>query len=180
MNSVGRLRRVGHDVDRVLAVGVVAPARAAAEHLAHEVVVAVAVLAVDAGVADRLLVGRHPAVDGLRDDPGEHAEQTQDDEGAGVGGRRVDRGEQRALLGEAHLDERHDALVDVELGHPLGGVGEVAQDRREPLLEEVAADVVAAVVDRALGLRAGAGEVDDELRAAVAGAGSARRLSWSG
>ena len=180
MNSVGRFRAVGHDVDGVLAVGVVAPARAAAEHLAHEVVVAVAVLAVDAGVADRLLVGRHPAVDGLGDDAGEHAEQPQDDEGAGVGRRRVDRREQGALLGEAHLDERHDALVDVELGHPLGGVGEVAQDRREPLLEEVAADVVAAVVDRALGLRAGAGEVDDQLRAAVAGAGAAGRRLGQG
>ena len=170
LGELGRqVARVGHDVDGVLAVGVVAPARAAAEHLAHEVVVAVAVLAVDAGVADRLLVGRHPAVDRLGDDAGEHAEQPQDDEGAGVGRRREDRREQRALLGEAHLDERHDALVDVELGHPLGGVGEVAQDRREPLLEEVAVDVVAAVVDRALGLRRRAGEVDDELRAAVAG-----------
>ncbi len=153
VNSVGRLRRVGDDVDGVLAVGVVATAGAAAEHLAHEVVVAVEVLAVDAGVADRLLVGRHLAVDRLGHDSGEHAEQAQDDERAGVGRAGVDRGEQRALLGEAHLDERHDALVDVELGHPLRGVGEVAQDRREPLLEEVAADVVAAVVDRALGLR---------------------------
>ena len=65
-------------------------------------------------------------------------------------------------LGEAHLDQRHDALVDVELGHPLGRVGEVAQDRRQPLLEEDAVAVVAAVVDRPLGLRAGAVEVEDQ------------------
>ena len=63
---------------------------------------------------------------------------------------------------EAHLDQRHDALVDVELGHPLRGLGEVAQDRRQPLLEEDAVGVVAAVVDRALRLRAGAVEVEDQ------------------
>ena len=149
LGELGRqVARVGHDVDGVLAVGVVAPAGAAAEHLAHEVVVAVAVLAVDPGVADRLLVGRHPAVDGLGDHAGQHPEQPQDDEGPRVGRRGEDRRQQRALVGEAHLDQRHDALVDVELGHPLGGVGEVAQDRGEPLLEEVAADVVTAVVDR--------------------------------
>ena len=65
-------------------------------------------------------------------------------------------------LGEPHLDQRHDALVDVELGHPLGGVGEVAQDRGEPLLEEHAVAVVTAVVDRALRLRSGAVEVQDQ------------------
>ena len=63
---------------------------------------------------------------------------------------------------EAHLDQLDDALVDVELGHPLGRVGEVAQDRREPLLEEVAVGVVAGVVDRPLRLRVGAREVDDQ------------------
>ena len=59
--------------------------------------------------------------------------------------------------------QRHDALVDVQLGHPLGGVGEVAQDRREPLRQEVAVGVVAGVVDRPLRLRGGAGEVEDQL-----------------
>ena len=52
--------------------------------------------------------------------------------------------------GNLQLDQRHDALVDVQLGHALGRVGEVAQDRREPLLEEHAVGVVAGVVDRAL------------------------------
>ena len=121
-------------MDGVLAVGVVPAARAAAEHLAHEVVVAVAVLPVDPGVADGLLVGGHLAVDRLGHHAGQHAEQAQDDERAGVGRRREDRRQQGALLGELHLDERHDALVDVELGHPLRGVGQVAQDGREPLL----------------------------------------------
>ncbi len=63
---------------------------------------------------------------------------------------------------EPHLDERDDALVDVELGHPLGGVGEVAQDRRQPLLEEDAVAGVADVVDRTLGLRRRAAEVEDQ------------------
>ena len=149
-------------MDGVLAVGVVPAARAAAEHLAHEVGLAVEVGAVDAGVADRLLVGGHPAAGGLGQHAGEDAEQPQDHERPGVGRRREDRGEQRALLREAHLDQRDDALVDVELGHPLRRLGQVAQDRRQPLLQEVAVGVVAAVVDRALRLRAGAGEVDDQ------------------
>ena len=77
---------------------------------------------------------------------------------------------------EPHLDQRHDALVDVELGHPLRGVGEVAQHRREPLLEEVAVGVVAAVVDRPLGLRGGAVEVEHQpLAAGVVGAGAGHR-----
>ena len=58
--------------------------------------------------------------------------------------------------GNAQLDQRHDALVDVELGHALGRVGEVAQDRRDPLLQEHAVGVVAGVVDRTFRLGAGA------------------------
>ena len=86
LGELGRqVARVGHHVDGVLAVGVVAAAGAAAEHLAHEVRRAVGVLAVHAGVADRLLVGGHPAVDGLGEHAGEHAEQPQDHERAGVG-----------------------------------------------------------------------------------------------
>ena len=175
-NSRRQVPGVGHDVDGVLAVGVVAAAGAAAEHLAHQVRRAVQVGAVDAGVADRLLVGRHPAVDRLGEHAGEHAEQPQDHERAGVGGRRELRREQRALGREPHLDQRHHALVDVELGHPLGGVGEVAQDRRQPLLQEVAVGVVAAVVDRALRLRRGAVEVEDQpLAAGVVGRGLGQR-----
>ena len=51
---------------------------------------------------------------------------------------------------------------------------------RQPLLEEVAADVVATVVDRALGLRCGAGEVDDQARTTVARAGSTGGLLGQG
>ena len=77
--------------------------------------------------------------------------------GAGKTGR-----EQRARWREPHLDEGYDALVDVELGHPLRGVGEVAQDRGQPLLEEDAVAGVADVVDRPLGLGRGAAEVEDQ------------------
>ena len=149
-------------MDGVLAVGVVATAGAAAQHLAHQVGPALEVVAVDAGVADGLLVGGHLAVDGLGHHAGQHSEQPQDHEGAGVGRGREDGSQQRPGRREAHLDERHDALVDVELGHPLRALGQVAQDRRQPLLEEDAVAVVAAVVDRALGLRAGAAEVEDQ------------------
>ncbi len=149
-------------MDGVLAVGVVAATGAAAEHLAHQVGPAVEIVAVHAGVADRLLVGGHPAVDGLGDHAGEDPEQPQDHERAGVGRRGEDRCEQGAGRREAHLDQRHDALVDVELGHPLRVLGEVAQDRREPLLQEDAVAVVAAVVDRALRLRRRAAEVEDQ------------------
>ena len=69
---LGELRRlvprVGHDVDRVVAVGVVPPARAAADHLAREEGPTVRVGAVEPGIADRLLVGRHAPAGRLRDD----------------------------------------------------------------------------------------------------------------
>jgi hypothetical protein len=75
-------------VDRVGAVGVVAPARAAAEHLAHEIELPVAIDSMEAGVADRLLIGGHPSTDGLGDDAGQDAELAQDDERPRVGRRR--------------------------------------------------------------------------------------------
>ena len=50
-------------MDGVRPVGVEAPARAAAEHLAQQVPAALRVVAVHAPVADRLLVGRHPPAD---------------------------------------------------------------------------------------------------------------------
>ena len=61
---------------------------------------------------------------------GEDAEQPQDHEGAGVRGRREDRREQRPRRREAHLDQLHHALIDVELGHPLRRVGEVSAPYR--------------------------------------------------
>ncbi len=168
--ALGELGRqvpgIGDHVDRVLAVGVVPAAGAATEDLTHEVGVPLEVLAVDAGVADRLLVGRHVPVDGLGDHTCQNAEQTQDHEGARVRGGREDRSDQGALLGELHLDQRHHALVDVQFRHALGGVREIAQNRRQPLDEEVPVRVVAAVVDRPLRLRTGAGEVEDEPLAA--------------
>ena len=74
-------------MDRVLAVGVVAPSGPTTEHLAHQIGLAVEVVPVDARVADRLLVGRHPAVDRLGHDARKHAEQPEDDEGTSVGRR---------------------------------------------------------------------------------------------
>jgi hypothetical protein len=158
---------VGDDVDGVGAVGVVASARPAAEHLAHEIELSVAVDAVKPGVADRLLVRGHAATDGLGEDAGEDAELAQDDERPRVGRRREHRGEQGPGRREPELDQGHDALVDVELGHALGRVGEVSQDGRQPLLEEHAVGVVAGVIDRPLRLRAGAGEVDDQAIVAL-------------
>ena len=70
----GLVARVGDDVDGVVAVGVVAPAGAAAEHLAREERLAIGVVAVEAGVADGFLVGGHAPVDRLGDDAGEEAE----------------------------------------------------------------------------------------------------------
>ena len=82
----------------------------------------------------------------------------------GVGGGREDRGQQGAGARELHVDQRDHALVDIQLGHALWSVREVAEDRRDPLLEEDAVGVVAGVVDRAFGLGAGARKVDQQLR----------------
>ena len=149
-------------MDRVLAVRVETAPGTTTEHLAHQVRPPLEIVTVDAGVSDRLLVGGHPAVHRLGDHAGEHTEQPQDHEGAGVGRSREHRSEQRAWRRKPHLDERHDALVDVQLGHPLRRLGEVAQDRRQPLLQEHPVAVVAAVVDRALRLRRRATEVEDQ------------------
>ena len=99
--------------------------------------------------------------------PARTPSKPQDDERAGVGRGREDRRQERARRWEPELDQRHDALVDVQFRHPLGRVGEVAQDRREPLLEEHAVGIVAGVVDRALGLGARAREVQDEAAAGL-------------
>ena len=57
-----------------------------------------------------------------------------------------------------------------------GRLGEVAQDRRQPLLEEDAVAVVAAVVDRPLRLRPGAVEVEHQpLAVRVVGRGPGQR-----
>ena len=97
---------------------------------------------------------------------GEDAEETEYHERACIRRRREHRREQRAWRREAHLDQIDDALVDVQLSGPLRGIGEVAEDRREPLGQEVAVGEVGAVVDRALRLRPGPGEVEDQLRPA--------------
>lgn len=86
LGELGRLiARIRHDVDGVIAVGMVAPARAAAEHLARQKGSAGMVLAEGAGVADRLLIGRHRPVRRLSDDACEQAEATQQHEGACIG-----------------------------------------------------------------------------------------------
>ena len=166
LGELGRqVPRVRDDMDGVLAVGVVAAAGTAAEHLAHQVRLTCGIGAVDAGVPDRLLVGRHPPADRLGQHAGQHAEQPQDHERAGVRGGGEDRREQRPGWRKPHLDQIDHALVDVQLGHPFRRVSEVSQDRRQPFGEEVAVGVVAAVIDRPLGLRARAMEVQDQLRA---------------
>ena len=149
-------------MDRVGAVSIPASARAPAEHLAHQVELTLVVEAVEARVADRLLIGWNAAVHGLRDRAGQDAEQSQDDERARVGRCGEDGRQQRARRREAQLDQWHHALVDVELRHPLGRVGQISQDGRQPLLEEDAVGVVPRVVDRPLGLRARSREIDHQ------------------
>ncbi len=117
----------------------------------------------DAPVADRLLVRRHPAAHRLGEAAGEDAEQPEDQEGARVGRRREDRRDEGSLGREDHLDHLADPLVDVQLGGPLGRVGEVAEDAGDPLPEEESVGVVAGVVDRAQRLGTGAGQVADDL-----------------
>ena len=149
-------------MDGVRPVGVEAAAGPAPQNLAQQVPAPVLVDAVDAPVADRLLVGRHPAADGLGQAAGEHSQQPQDQEGAGVGGRRELRSHQRAFGREAQLQQVADAFVDVQLGRPLGRGGEVAQDASHPLAEEEAVRVVARVVDRPARLGTGPGQVADD------------------
>ena len=107
-------------MDGVGPVGPGSSARAAAEHLAHEVRLALGIEAVKAGVADGLLVGGHVAAGRLGQHARQNAEQSQDDEGAGVHWRRKNRRQQRAWRRKAQLDERHDAFVHVKLRHALG------------------------------------------------------------
>ena len=121
--------------------------------------------AVESGVADGLLVRRHAAVHGLRDDAGEQPEAAQQHEGTRVGGGRPFRRDQRALGREHHVEDLADAFVDVDLGRALRRVGEVAQDRRDPFDQERAAGIVGRPVDRAGGLRIGAGEVEGDALA---------------
>jgi hypothetical protein len=131
---------------------------------------------VEAGVSNRLLVGRDLAAGGFRQDAREDAEQAQDHERARVDWRRKDRREQGARRREAQLDERDDALVDVKLGHALGRVGEIAQDRRDPLLEEDAIGVIARVIDRPPGLRSRSVEINDEPTLGSLGKAHALRM----
>ena len=126
---------------------------------------------------DRLLIRGHAPADRLRDDTGQDPEQAQDDERSRVGRRREHGREQGAAV-ESQLDQRDDALVDVELGHALGRVGQIPQNRRQPFLEEHAVGVVAGVIDRALRLRAGAGEVDDQAVVALGERHSLRVQAW--
>src|SRR5699024_6442167 len=73
-----QITRVGYHVDGVLAVRIIASARSPAEHLTHQVRTAFQIFAVDAGIADRLLIGGHIAVDGFGDYAGESGQPTPD------------------------------------------------------------------------------------------------------
>ena len=87
LGEFGRLiAQIRHDVDGVVAVGVITAAGTSAENLAGEERLAVAVGAVKSGVADGLLIGRHAPLRGLRHDAGEQAETAQQHERALSGG----------------------------------------------------------------------------------------------
>ena len=64
---------------------------------------------------------------------------------------------------EDHLDDVEHALVGIDLGGALGRGGERAERRRQPFAEVAALDLVERPVDRPLGLRVGAVEVEDDL-----------------
>ena len=117
------------------------------------------------GIADGLLVGRHAAVDRLRDDRREQPEAAQQHERARIGRGRPFRRDQRTLRREHDVEDLADALVDMDLGRAFGRVGEIAQDRRDPFDEKRAAGIVGRPVDRTGRLRIGAGEVERDALA---------------
>ncbi len=152
-------------MDRVVAVGVVAPARSAAQHLARQERLALPVLAVEAGVSDGFLIGRHLAAVGRGYHASEQTERTQQHERARVGGRRPFRCDERALRRKHDVEHFADAFVDADLGGAFGRVGEVAQDRRDPLHQKRTVGVVGRPVDRSARLRIGAVEIENDLAA---------------
>ena len=144
----GLVAGIRHDVNGIVAVGVVSPAGAAAEHFAREKWLAVGIAAEEAGISDGLLVGGHAALDRLRDHAREQPETAQQHEGARIGCRRPVRRDQRALRREYDVEDLAHAFVDVDLGGALGRVGEVAQDRRDPFDQKSAVGVVGRPIDR--------------------------------
>ena len=73
------------------------------------------------------------------------------------------RRDQAALGRKLHLDDVEHAFVGVDLGGALRRGGERAQRRRQPLAEIAPVSLVERPVDRPLGLRIGAGEVQQDL-----------------
>ena len=85
LTELGRqIARIRHDVNGVLAVGVVPTARSPTEDFPHQVGRTVGVGPIDTGVPDRLLVSRHATVDSLGDGTSEHTEQAEDHERPGI------------------------------------------------------------------------------------------------
>src|SRR4029077_9073634 len=126
LGEFGRLiARVRHDVDGVVTVGVITPARPAAQHLAGEERLAGLVDAVESGVADGLLVRGHAPVHGLGDDAGEESQAAQQHEGTRVGGRRPFRRDQGAFGREDQVEDLAHPFIDVDLRRALRRVGEV-------------------------------------------------------
>ncbi len=107
----GLVARIRHDVNRVVAVGVIAPAGAAADHLAGQERLAVAIVAEEAGVADGFLIGRNAAADRLGDDAGEKTETAQQHERPRIGRRGPLWGDQRALRRKHHIEHLADAFM---------------------------------------------------------------------
>src|ERR1700733_11068803 len=161
LGEFGRLiARVGHDVNGIVAVGVIATAGAAAQDLARQEWFAVAAGAVKAGVADGLLVRRHLPLGGLRHHAGQKPDTAQQHERARIGGRRPLRRDQRALGRKDNVENLAHAFVDVDFGGALRRIGEIAQDRCDPFDQKSAARVIGRPVDRPRGLRIGAGEIE--------------------
>jgi hypothetical protein len=152
-------------VDGVVAIGVITPAGAAAQHLARQERFALEIGAVETGVADGFLIRRHPPVHRLRHHTGQEPKAAQQHEGARIGRGRPFRRDQRSLRRKDHLEHVADTFVDVNFRGTFRRVGEVAQDRRDPFDQEGAVGIVGRPIDRPGRLRIGAVEVERDLAA---------------
>ena len=150
-------------MDDVAAVGVVPPTRAAAQDLSPQEEPALFVVAVEAGIANGLLIRRHRAADRLGDGASEQAYTAEQDEGARVGGRGKHRSHQCPLGRELDLEDLANAFVDVDLRGAFRRFRKVAQHRRDPFDEESPIGVIGRPVDRSHGLRIDTGEIQHDL-----------------
>ena len=76
------------------------------------------------------------------------------------------RRDQRALRRKFHLNDVEDALIGIDFGGAFRLAASERKRRRQPLAKVAPLSLVQRPVDRALGLRIGAGEIQQDLVAA--------------